>query len=321
MSAPLTDLNIRALGRRSTPSLARNFKKRRMLYYMVIPGVLYYIVFKYLPMLGVVVAFEKFNPFAGFSALWTSPFVGFHWFQVLFSQADFWKLFRNTLLISLYFIVYGFFAPLTLALLLNEVRNSHFKKATQTITYIPHFLSWAIVGGLLLEILSPNSGLMNNILGLFGIKPIYFMTEKSLFRSIVVGVGVWKEVGWDSILYLAALAGIDPSLYEAAIVDGAGRWRQTIKITLPSILPVITILLILSFGRILETGFDEIYILQNSQVYDVGDVFSTYSYRVGIGRGQFSYIAALGMFQNVVNLGMLLIVNWISRLISETSLW
>lgn len=306
---------------RKRSALAVNFSKRRMLYYMAIPGVLYYIIFKYLPMLGIVVAFQQYNPFAGFSALWTSKFVGFHWFQVLFSQPDFWKLFRNTFLISLYSILFGFAAPLILALLLNEVRSSKFKKATQTITYIPHFLSWAIMGGLLMQILSPNAGLVNNMLGLAGIKPIYFLTEKSLFRTIVVGAGIWKEVGWDSIIYLAALSSIDPTLYEAAIVDGAGRWKQTLHITIPSMLPVITILLILSFGRILDTGFDEIYMLQSASVNDVGDVFSTYSFRVGIGRGQFSYIAALGLFQNAVNLVVLLGVNKVSKLVSETSLW
>lgn len=311
-------------GRKSGGKLngwVKNYRKRKMLYFMAIPGIIFYFIFKYVPMYGIIVAFEKYNPFEGFSALWTSPFVGFQWFQVLFSQSDFWNLLRNTLLISLYFIIFGFPAPLILAMLLNEVRNSHFKKFTQTVTYVPHFLSWAIVAGLVIQILSPDHGLVNNILIHMGLKPVYFLINTSYFRPIVVGVGIWKEVGWDSIIYLAAIAGIDPTLYEAAIVDGASRWKQITHVTIPSLLPVMSVLLILSFGRILDAGFDEIYMFLNPNTQIVGDVFSTYSFRVGIGKSQFSYITALGLFQNIVNMIVLLTCNKMSRVLTEHSLW
>jgi putative aldouronate transport system permease protein len=174
---------------------------------------------------------------------------------------------------------------------------------------------------LIIQILSPDSGLVNNILAQLGFQKTYFLIDNSYFRSIIVGAGIWKEVGWDSIIYLAAIAGIDPTLYEAAIVDGANRWKQTLYVTLPCLLPVMTILLILSFGRIMDAGFDEIYMLYSPNTYPVGDVFSTYSYRVGIQTGKYSYIAALGLFQNVVNMSMLFIVNKISQTVSENSLW
>jgi putative aldouronate transport system permease protein len=316
-----TAKNIPVKKKKTGNSLITNFKKRKVLYYMAIPGLIFYLVFRYAPMFGIIVAFQNYNPFEGVSAFWTSEFVGFHWFQILFTQPEFWQLLRNTLLISLYFIIFGFPAPIILALLLNEVRNAHFKRISQTITYIPHFLSWALVGGIIIQMLSPDHGLVNNILGLFGFKPNYFLSNPHYFRGIVVGSGIWKEVGWDSIIYLAAIAGIDPTLYEAAIIDGANRWKQVIYVTIPSILPVITILLILSFGRVMETGFDEIYMFISPYTQKVGDVFSTYSLRVGIRNAQYSYITALGLFQNVVNLIILLICNKISKTVSESSLW
>jgi putative aldouronate transport system permease protein len=301
--------------------LIRNYKRRKMLYWMVIPGVLTYIIFKYLPMYGLVIAFKQFNPYGGLQAVWNSPWVGLQWFKTLFSQTDFWMLLRNTITISIYSIIFGFPAPIILAILINDIRNEKFKRISQSITYVPHFLSWAIISGMLIEMLSPNRGLVNNILASFGIEPVFFLADTRYFRPILIGAGIWKEIGWDSIIYLAAIAGIDPTLYEAAIVDGANKWKQTMYIKLPSLAPIITISLILASGRIMDTGFESIYTLYNPNVYSVADVFSTYSYRVGIGGGQFSYITALGLFQNISNGLLVIFSNKISRRISENGLW
>lgn len=315
--------NTPSINRKTSRSsaLLKNIRKRKLLYLMAIPGIIYYVLFRYVPMYGVIVAFKNYSPYDGFWAIWTSKFVGFRWFEILFRQSDFWMLMRNTVTISLYMIIFGFPAPIILALMLNEVKNDLFKRCTQTITYIPHFLSWAIVGGIISQILSPNGGVVNSILGFFNIPPKYFLIEKEYFRAILVGADIWKEVGWNSIIFMAAISGIDTTLYEAAIVDGASKWKQVIYITLPSILPLITVLLILSIGRIMDTGFDAIYMLYSPKVYEVADVFSTYSYRVGIGRGQFSYVTALGLFQNVVNLILLLFANKMSKIITQNSLW
>lgn len=301
--------------------LARNYKKRKMLYWMILPGVLTFLVFSYLPIYGLVIAFQRYNPYGGVEAFWTSPWVGLQWFKVLFHQDDFWMLLRNTVTISVYSILFAFPIPIILALLLNELRNHRFKRISQSIIYLPHFLSWAIVSGLLIEIFSPNGGLINNILIQFGKDPIFFLNETSFFRPILIGAGIWKEMGWDSIIFLAAIAGIDPTLYEAAIVDGANKWKQIRHVTLPAIVPIISILLILSIGRVLDTGFESIYTLYNPNVYSVADVFSTYIFRVGLGGGQFSYITALGLFQNVVNLCLLLLANRLSKMASGNGIW
>jgi putative aldouronate transport system permease protein len=312
-TAPSVSLN---LNRRMS-----SFRKRPMLLMMAIPGVLLYIIFRYIPMLGLIIGFQDFSPFSGISSFWTSPFVGFQWFSILFHQAKFFQLLGNSLLLGFYGIVFGFPAPIILALMVNEVRSSPFKKATQTVTYIPHFLSWAVVGSIVIEILSPSGGIINKITGLFGMKPYYFLGDSHLIRGIVIGSGIWKEVGWDSILYLAAIVGIDMTLYEAARVDGAGRWRQMLHITLPSLMPVIVICLVLSIGRILDTGFDQVFMFYNPKVDAVIDIFDTYSYRIGIGAGQFSFITALGLFRNIVGLLLVLGANRVSRLVSEHGIW
>ncbi len=298
-----------------------SYRMGRALYFMAIPGILFYIVFRYLPMLGLVVGFQDFSPFSGISAFWTSKIVGFKWFIYLFQQPKFFELLRNSLVLGIYGIVFGFPAPIILALLFNEVRSKAFKGAAQTITYIPHFLSWAIMGSIVIEFLSPSGGIMNAFFTLFHMKPIYFLQETHYVRGIVVGSGIWKEVGWDSILYLAAITGVDPNLYEAATVDGAGRWKQTLHITLPMMLPVIVITLILNVGRVLDTGFDQIFMFYNPKVDGVLDVFDTFSYRIGIGRGEFSFVTALGLFRNVVGLVLVLGANRFSKSVSEHGIW
>lgn len=288
---------------------------------MCIPGIILYILFKYVPMAGIIIAFQNFNPFVGISGYWTSKFVGFHWFLILFHQAKFLQILTNSLLLGLYGIVFGFPAPIILALLFNEVRNSKFRKLSQSITYIPHFLSWAVVGSVILQMLSPMGGIINQLVTLLGFKAQYFAQDPHYARAIVIISGIWKEAGWDSILYIAAITGIDLSLYEAAIVDGANRWKQTVHITLPSIMPIITICLILSVGRILDTGFEQIYMFYNAKIDPVIDVFATYAYRVGIGNGQFSYITALGLFNNLIGIILVLGADRISKKVTDQGIW
>jgi putative aldouronate transport system permease protein len=301
--------------------LKKNYKKRKMIYWMMVPGLLTYIIFKYIPMYGLIIAFEKYNPYGGIPAFWNSPWVGLQWFKILFHQDQFWLLFRNTLTISIYNIVFGFPIPIILAILFNELRGLKFKRISQSLVYLPHFLSWAIVSGILIEMLSPNGGMVNNLLGLFGVKPIFFLSDTHFFRPILISAGIWKEMGWDSVIFLAAIVGIDTALYEAAVVDGANKWKQILHITLPSLVPIMSIVLILAVGRVMDTGFAAIYTLYNQNVYGVADVFSTYIYRVGIGGGQFSYVTALGLFQNIVNMILLVLANRISKYISGNGLW
>jgi putative aldouronate transport system permease protein len=297
------------------------YRRRPTLLLMAVPGILLYVVFRYVPMLGIFIGFQDFSPFSGISAFVTSPFVGLKWFVILFQQPKFFQLLANSLILGAYGIIFAFPAAIILALMVNEVRWSPFKKTTQIITYIPHFLSWAVVGSIVLEILSTDGGIVNLFFGLFGAKPYYFVGDTHLIRGIVVGAGIWKEVGWDSILYLAAMAGIDTALYEAASMDGAGRWKQALHITLPSIMPVIVVCLILSIGRIMETSFDQIWMFYSPKVDAVIDVFDTYSYRVGIGSAQFSYVTALGLFRNIVGLVLVVGANAFSRRVSEHGVW
>lgn len=297
------------------------YGKSKILYLMCIPGIILYLLFKYVPMAGIIIAFENYNPFVGISGFWTSKFVGFHWFIMLFQQAKFIQILMNSLLLGIYGIIFGFPAPIILALLLNEIRSNKFRRAAQSITYIPHFLSWAVVGSVVLQMLSPMGGSINQLVTLFGFKAQYFAQDPHYARAIVIASGIWKEMGWDSILYIAAIVGIDLSLYEAAIVDGASRWKQTIHITIPSIMPIITICLILSIGRILDTSFEQIYMFYNARIDPVIDVFATYSYRIGIGNGQFSYITALGLFNNIIGIILVLGANKISRKISDQGIW
>ncbi|WP_145022364.1 sugar ABC transporter permease [Paenibacillus sp. Y412MC10] len=289
----------------------KRYKKNKYLFLLLAPVLLWYGIFHYAPMYGIQLAFKDFYMMKG---IWASPWVGFKHFHYMFAMSpDFWNIMRNTLVISFYHIVFGFPAPIILALLFNEIRFSLFKKIAQTISYLPHFLSWIVLGGILIMLLSPNTGVVNDLIKMLGFQPIYFLGDESYFRFTLVVSAIWKEVGWGMIIYLAALAGVDQQLYEAAVIDGANRWKQTLYITIPSILPVISILLILRVGGILDAGFDQILNLYSPAVYGVSDILDTYVYRVGLQNGQYSLTTAVGLFKNVVALVLVLSTNFIVK--------
>lgn len=287
---------------------------------MVIPALLFIFVFMYIPMYGVLMAFQDYDIFKGFLG---SPWVGFKHFRMFFEAPEFWSIMRNTTVISLLKLLIGFPAPIVLALMLNEVRHLFFKRLVQTISYLPHFLSWVIVSGLVISMLSVDSGSVNILLQklrLIG-EPINFLSIPDYFWAILITTGVWKEVGFATIVYLAAIAGVDPHLYEAAAIDGAGRWKQIVMITIPCIAPVIIIFLILAIGNILNAGFEDILLLaRNPVLRDVSDVIDTYVYRVGILSSRYSYATAVGLFKAVISVGLLTIANAIARKFG-TSLW
>lgn len=293
-----------------------NVRRHWMLYLMVLPGVLFYLVFKYVPLAGSVIAFQNYQIFKGITG---SAWVGLDNFKFIFTYQDFYHVLRNTAMIAFYQLVFGFPAPIILALLLNEFRIMLAKRVIQSLFYLPHFLSWVVVGGIVFELLS-NQGVANMIRGWFGLDPILFMQEQAYFRTIVVISGIWKEVGWGTIIYLAAIAGINPNLYEAAVMDGANRWKQTIHITLPVMFPTILVLFLLNIGNFLELGFDQIFNLLTPMTYSVGDIIETYVYRAGVLQGQYSVTTAIGLFQSVIGFTLLWIFNRMARK-SEQGLW
>jgi putative aldouronate transport system permease protein len=265
---------------------------------MLIPGLLLVLIFNYAPIFGIVIAFQDFNPIIGFKQMrWN----GFENFQYIVSLPDFMPALRNTVVISVMKIIAGLTVPVLAALLLNEARNVLFKRSVQTIIYMPHFFSWVILGGIIIDILSPSQGVVNKILGVFGVEPISFLSSNEWFRSIMVITDQWKEFGFGTIIYLAALTAIDPGLYEAAIVDGAGRWRQTWHVTLPGIRPIVVLMAVLSLGGILNGGFDQIFNLYNPLVYETGDILDTLLYRIGIEEAQYSVATAIGLVKSIVS--------------------
>lgn len=296
----------------------REIKKHKILLIMLIPGLLYYLLFHYKSMYGLVIAFKDYRILDGIMA---SPWAGTKWFEMVFSSAEFWRAFKNTLILSFYKLVFNFPAPIILALMLNEVRNTKFKKTVQTMTYLPHFLSWVVLAGIVSNFLSPSVGPINMIIRALGGEPVFFLGTKSTFRPVLVISGIWKEVGWNTIIYLAALTSVDNQLYEAAALDGAGRIRQTISITLPSIVNVIVIMLILQMGKIINDDFDQIYNLYNSNVYSVADVISTYVYRMGLENAMYSFSTAIGLFKNVISFILVLVTNSVTKRIGDYGLW
>lgn len=310
--------------KRSKSKYLPNFKyiksriiESRYLYVMFFLPFMYYIIFHYVPMYGITIAFKNFNVVKGIMG---SPWVGLKYFNQYFTDPYFWKVVRNTILLSLYHIAWGFPAPIILALLINEIKNQTFKKLSQTITYLPHFISTVVVCGMIVNVLS-NSGAVNGALQYFGHSPIQFLTTAGWFRTIYVGSGIWQSVGWGSIIYLAALAGVDTEMYEAAVIDGAGRFKQMIYITLPSITPTITIMLIMALGRIMNVGFEKVLLLYNGSTYETADIIATYVYRQGMESGQFSYATAVGLFQGVIGFIFVIATNKIAKKLSDTSLW
>lgn len=294
------------------PLAKPNIRKKRFLqetwpfHLMLLPAVILVFLFNYLPMFGVVMAFQDFKPWSGF---FNSRWVGLDHFEAIFSRKDSIQVIWNTFVIASLKIVFIILVPVMFALLLNEIRNTFFKRSVQTFVYLPHFLSWVILGGILVDLLSPESGPINLILkNTFGIQPIFFLGDGNWFRFTVVVSHIWKEFGFGAIVYLAALAGINPNLYEAAEVDGASRWQQTIYITLPALTPIILVCTTLELNNILSAGFDQIFNLYNPLVYDKGDIIDTFVYRVGLIGQQMGFSAAIGLFKSVVSLVLVVLV-------------
>lgn len=282
----------------------------RSLHLMMVLPVLFILIYNYLPMFGVVIAFQDFNAAKG---IFGSEWVGLENFQTLFRDPDFLQVLINTLVISFAKMVAGLVVPLVVALMLNEVLSSVFKRLTQTIIYMPYFVSWVMMAAIIINILSPNGGLLNQILGIFGIEPIYFLGNDSIFREIIVVTHVWKEFGWNTIIFLAALAGIDAALFEAAIVDGAGRFAQMRHVTLPGIAPTIILVAVLSLGNILNAGFEQVYNLISPLTMHSGDILDTFVYRYGMEQWQFDIATAAGLFKSVISCIMLIFSYWLAK--------
>lgn len=289
------------------------FQSYKYHYLLLLPGLLYFIIYKYLPMAGIVIAFEDFKMTKG---MFASPWVGLKWFNMLFESPDFWRAFNNTLIISFYKLIFNFPAPVILSLMINEVMNSKVKKVIQTIIYFPHFLSWVVLGGIMFALFAPHAGLLS----ILGLEQSPLMGADT-FRSSLVLSQMWKETGWGTIIYLAAMAGINPELYEAARMDGANRFHLARYITLPALVGTMIILFILRTGQILHAGFDQVFILYNPLVYNVGDILDTYVYRVGLTSGRFSLATAAGLFQSVVGLFLILFTNWLAKRMGGKGLW
>lgn len=294
-------------------------KRDRHLYLMLLPVIVFYLLFKYAPMVGEIIAFKDYR-FA--DGIFGSKWVGFRHFESLFQSVDFWRVLRNTLLLNVYSLVFGFPVPILLALLLNEVRKEWYKRTVQNLLYLPHFISWAVLGGIFIAMLSPSTGVVNMLLTkVFGLEPIYFMASSAWWPFAYTLSGIWREAGWGTILYLAAMASVDPQLYEAAKMDGASKLRQIWHITLPGIRSTIAILLVLRMGHMMDVGLEQTLVLQNLSVLDVADVISTYVYRVGLQNMNYSYTTALGLFQSAVGLILVIGVNRLTRAFGERGLW
>lgn len=305
--------------RRSRGALLwRRIWAAKYLYLMFLPVFFYYVIFRYAPMLGLSIAFKNFNAFLGFDK---SPWVGFKFFQQFFNSVYLWRLVRNTLLINLYDLVFNFPAAIILALLLNEVQNRRFKKVTQTITYLPYFVSSVVIASMVVQFLSPSSGIINNLIAALGGEREYFLVQPESFRTIYTLMNLWKNIGWNSIIFLAAISGINGELYEACMVDGGGYLRRMWHITLPGIAGTIVVLLIMRLGHVMDAGYETILLLQNNANLETSDVIGTYVYRRGLKGGEYSYATAVGMFQSVIGFAMVIFANWLSRRYSETSLW
>ena len=294
-----------------------DLKKYRYIYLMSIPVVIYYILFHYLPMYGAIISFKNFSPGLG---IWGSPWVGFQNFEDFFTGPYFFRIFRNTVLINFYQLIFNFPAPILLALLLNEITSNKFKRVVQTVSYMPHFISIMVICGLIIDF-TAKDGIINDLVAFFGVERQSMLLNPGLFQPIYVLSGIWQEIGWGSIIYLAALSSIDTEQYEAAHIDGATRWQQMWNITLPGIMPTIIIMLILRIGSMMNLGFEKIILLYNPSIYETADVISSYVYRKGLLEFSYSYSSAVGLFNSVINFVLLLSANKISRKVNEVSLW
>ncbi|MCR2802715.1 ABC transporter permease [Paenibacillus soyae] len=295
----------------------KQIKRNWHLYLFILPTLSYFIIFNYLPMYGLQIAFKNFYPSQG---IFGSEWIGFEHFERFFNSPSFWTIIQNTITISLYELAL-FPLPILFALAINELRNGMFKKSVQIITYAPHFISVVVVAGIIVSLVHPTTGIINKGIVLLGGEPISFMTEPAWFKSIYVWSGTWQQLGWNSIIYIAALSAINPELHEAATIDGATRVQRIWNINLPGIMPTVIILLILSIGSFMSIGFEKVYLLQNQLNMDSSEVIQTYVYRSGLLQAQYSFSAAVGLFNSVINLLLLVTINSIARKVSQTSLW
>ena len=290
-------------------ALLREMYRYRWLYFLLIPGIIFFFIFKYIPMYGLKIAFMDYNQYNPAASEW----VGLEQFVKLFSKRSFLPVLRNTIVISLLKLLIGFPIPIILALMMNEMRNLKFKKVSQTLLYLPHFISWVILGGIIMTLLDPDNGLITDLIMKLTGEKVMVLTDPKWFVPMLIITDIYKGMGWGTILYFAAISGINPQLYEAASIDGAGRWRQALSITLPSIIPTIVVCFILNCGNILNAGFDQIFMLYSSHVYDVADIIDTYVYRIGIVNADYSFSTAAGMFKSVVAFIMIVVVNAIAK--------
>lgn len=297
-------------------NIIKRFWQTRFLFLLFLPTLIYYIMFHYIPMWGITFAFYDYDAFNGMAA---SPWVGLKNFAVFFKSPDAWMITRNTILLSLQSLLISFPCVIIFALLLNEIRNLKFKKVVQTVSYMPHFLSTVVICGLVNNLLSPDGGGINQIIQMFGGEPIYFMIKKEWFRPIWLISELWASIGWGTIIYLAAISAVDPSLYEAARLDGANRFRQILNITLPSIAPTVATMFILKVGHVMDASMEKALLLQNNSIYEVSEVISTYVYTKGLtGKMEFSFSTAVNLYKNLVNLALLLFANWTSKKVTDT---
>ncbi|MEN8833627.1 ABC transporter permease subunit [Pacificibacter sp.] len=311
--------DIRRQNRPSTlVRIGEHLRREWQLYAMLLPTIIWLLVFLYKPMYGLQIAFKDYSIFRGVAG---SPWVGFEHFHSLFNNDQFLRALKNTIIMSAYGLLFGFPVPILLALMFNEVLNQAFKKTAQTIVYLPHFISSVIIAGIVITSFSPSAGIVNTILGWFGMDSIYFLTKPEWFRPIFIGTGIWQEAGFQSIVYLAAIAGVSPTLYESAVVDGATRWQMMWKITVPSIMATIIIMLIIRIGNILEISFEMIILLYQPATYETADVVNTFIYRQGLQGGQYDFAAAAGLFNAIVAFILVITANSISKRYSRTSLW
>ena len=301
-----------------TKRICTTFKNYSMLYLFLIPALAYFLIYHYIPMYGVIIAFKDYSPFMG---VIESPWVGWKYFESFFNSIYFWRLIRNTFLLSFYSLIYGFPIPIIFALLLNELPFLKYRSLVQTISYIPHFVSTVVIVGMISKFLSPTSGFVNSFIELFGGEAINFMSEPSWFRTVYISSGIWQGVGWSSIIYFAALSAISPTQYEAAKIDGANRWQRIWYISLPGMLPTILTMLLLSLGNIMSVGFEKVYLMYKPVTYETADIISTYVYRSGILEQNYSFASAVGLFNSVINLVLITTFNYLSRRISDYSLW
>ena len=296
-------------------------KRHYQLYLLLLLPLIYLIVFKYLPMWYVLIAFKKYSIVQSITEMPWAKNHGFEYFIKAFKNRDFLRALRNTVKLNLLDLLFGFPVPIIFALILNELRLKKFKKVVQTITYMPHFLSWVIIYGLALQLFAPSTGFVNLLLGKMGLEAIPFLNDANTWVKTYIGLGIWQSFGWNSIIYLAAMAGISPELYEAASVDGAGRFQKMWHITLPGIKPTIVVLLIMALGNVIGSGFDRPFALQNKLVMENAEVIATFVYKIGIKGLQFSLTTAVGLFQSIINVFFLLGANWLSRRLGERGIW